>query len=43
MPCGLIWSSYDATMKDEIMTVLFDPDVDVSFRDYDDGAGKIGN
>ena len=33
---GLIESTYDATIKYVIITVLCDPDADVYFSDYDD-------
>ena len=35
--------TYDATIEDVTITVLFDPDADVSFSDYEDGAGEINN
>ena len=31
---GLIQSTYDATIKDVTIIVLFDPDADVSFSDH---------
>ena len=36
MMCGLMQSTYDVTIKDVTITVLHDPDVEVSFSDYSD-------
>ena len=33
--------TYDATIEDVTITVLFDPDADVSFRDYEDHADRL--
>ena len=34
-------STYDETVKDVTITVLFDPDIDVSFRDCNDPVDRL--
>ena len=41
--CNIDESTYDLIIKDATIALWYDHDADVSFSDYDDGAGEIGN
>ena len=43
MLCGLVKSFYDVIIKDVTIEVSYDPESGVSFSDFDESAGKIGN